>query len=121
NTTPNLAASYTSLANALTALNGVTAMTGPVTLTLTAGTSETAPPTGLTVGSATLNPVLSATNTVAIVKAAGAATVLNASVGTATPGSAAPDGMLKLTGADYITIDGLTLTDGNAANPATME
>jgi hypothetical protein len=33
NTTPNLAASYASLAAALTDLNNVTAMTGPVTLT----------------------------------------------------------------------------------------
>src|SRR5512147_1608065 len=73
NTTPNLSASYTSLANALTYLNAVTSMTGPVTLTLAAGASETAPATGLTIGSATLNPVLSATNTVTIVKAAGPA------------------------------------------------
>jgi hypothetical protein len=121
NTTPNLSASYTSLALALTDLNNVTAMSGPVTLTLAAGASETAPTTGLTIGSATLNAVLSAANSVTIVKAAGGATVLNAGVGTSTPGSAAPDGILKLTGADYITIDGLTFTDANAANPATME
>ncbi|MFZ4520576.1 MAG: T9SS type A sorting domain-containing protein [Bacteroidales bacterium] len=120
NTTPNLAASYTSLALALADLNAVTAMSGPVILTLAAGSSETAPPTGLTIGSATLNPALSSTNTVTIVKASGTVT-LNAGVGTATPASAAPDGILKIVGADYITIDGLTLTDGNAANPATME
>ncbi|MBS1513813.1 MAG: T9SS type A sorting domain-containing protein [Bacteroidetes bacterium] len=120
NTTPNLSASYISLANALTDLNNVTAMTGPVTLTLTAGGSETAPPTGLTIGSATLNPVLSATNTVTIIVTGGTAT-LNAGIGTATPGSAAPDGILKIVGADYITIDGMTFTDGNASNPATME
>jgi hypothetical protein len=52
NTTPSLQASYTSLALALTDLNAVTAMAGPVTLTLTAASSETAPPTGLTIGSA---------------------------------------------------------------------
>src|SRR5688500_10549488 len=121
NTTPNLAASYASLALALVDVNLVTAMTGPVTLTLNAGASETTPPTGLTLGSATLNPVLNATNTITIIKAAGAATTLNAGVGTATPISAAPDGILKLVGADYVTIDGLTFTDGNAANPATME
>ncbi len=120
NTTPNLAASYTSLTNALNALNATTAMTGPVTFTLAAGSSETAPPTGLTIGSATLNPVLSATNTITIVKSGGTVT-LNAGVGTATPASAAPDGILKLTGADHITIDGLTFTDGNITNPATME
>jgi hypothetical protein len=117
NTTPNLAASYTSLATALTDLNSVTAMSGPVTLTLAAGGSETAPPTGLTIGSATLNPVLSATNTVTLVKASGTVT-LNAGVGTATPASAAPDGILKLVGADWITVDGLTFTDGNTASAA---
>ena len=36
NTTPNLAASYASFAAALADLNSVTAMTGPVTLTLQA-------------------------------------------------------------------------------------
>lgn len=60
NTTPNLSASYTTLADALTGLNAVNAMTGPVTFTLAAGTTETAPIKGFTIGSATLNPVLSA-------------------------------------------------------------
>jgi len=119
-TTPPLASSYTSLALALADLNLVTAMTQPITFTLAAGTSETAPPTGLTIGSASLNAVLSATNTVTIVIAGGTVT-LNAGIGTATPASPAPDGILKIAGADYITIDGLTFTDGNAANPATME
>ncbi|MFZ4520579.1 MAG: T9SS type A sorting domain-containing protein [Bacteroidales bacterium] len=120
NTTPALAVSYTSLALALADLNAVTAMSGPVTLTLAAGSSETAPVTGFTIGSSTLNPVLNATNTVTIVRSGGTVT-LNAGVGTATPASAAPDGILKIVGADYITIDGLTFTDGNTANPATME
>ncbi|HYV92924.1 MAG TPA: MopE-related protein, partial [Chitinophagales bacterium] len=115
NTTPNLAASYTSLSLALTDLNAVTAMSGPVTLTCTGGNSETAPATGLTIGSASLDAVLSSTNTVTINKSGGAVTI-NAGVGTATAGSAAPDGILKLTGADYITIDGLTFTDGNSAS-----
>jgi trimeric autotransporter adhesin len=118
NTTPNLLASYPSLSAALTDLNAVTAMTGPVTLTLAAG-SETSPITGFTIGSATLNPVLSATNSV-LINTSGAA-IINAAVGVSTPASTAPDGMLKIVGADYITIDGLTLTDANAANPATME
>ncbi|MFY7883837.1 MAG: hypothetical protein ACOVOV_03205 [Dolichospermum sp.] len=42
NTTPALAASYTSLANAITALQGITSISGPVTLTCAAGT-ETSP------------------------------------------------------------------------------
>jgi hypothetical protein len=120
NTTPNLAASYTTLASALTALNATTAMTGPVTLTLTAGTSETAPATGLVIGSASLNAVVSATKTVTIVKAGGTVT-LNAGVGTSSPTASNTEGILKLAGADWITIDGLTLTDGNATTPGTME
>ena len=119
NTTPNLAASYTSLANALTDLNAVSAMSGPITLTLAAGT-ETTPATGLLLGSATLNPVLNATNTITII-GAGSATILNAGVGTATPASAVPDGILKLVGVDYVTIDGVTFTDTNATNSASME
>lgn len=120
NTTPNLLASYPSLSAALTDLNLVSSMTGPVIFTLDAGTSETAPPTGFVIGSASLNAVLSSTNTVTFVKAGGTVTI-NAGVGTATPGSASPDGMLRLNGADYITIDGITFTDGNVTNPATME
>ena len=119
NTTPNLAASYTSLATALTDLNAVTTMTGPVTLVLAAG-NETTPSTGLQLGSASLNAVLNATNTVTII-GAGSTTILNAGVGTATPASAVPDGILKLVGVDYVTIDGITFTDGNTTNPATME
>jgi len=120
NTTPNLASGYTSLALALADLNAVTAMSGPVTLKLEFDASETVPPTGLTIGSTSLNAVLSSVNTVTIMTAGGTVT-LNAGIGTATPASAVPDGMLKIVGADYITIDGLTFTDGNAANQATME
>jgi hypothetical protein len=121
-TSPALAASYPSLALALTDLNAVTSYSTPGTIIFTcaAGSSETAPATGLVIGSATLSPLLSATNTVTIIKASGTVTI-NAGVGTATPSSAAPDGILKLNGADWVTIDGLTLTDGNATNPATME
>ncbi|MFZ4523226.1 MAG: T9SS type A sorting domain-containing protein [Bacteroidales bacterium] len=120
NTTPNLNASYTTLAAALTALNAVTAMTGPVTLTLAADTSEVAPPAGFTIGSTSLNAVLSFTNQVTIVRAGGTVTLF-AGVGVATPASAVPDGILKIVGADYITIDGLTFIDKNTTNPATME
>src|SRR5256885_4602185 len=116
NTTPNLAASYASLAAALTDLNLVTAMTGPVTLTCTSGNSETAPVKGFVVGSATLDPVLSATNTVTINKSGAGAVTINAAVGTSAGPSATPDGMLYLNGADFVTIDGLTFTDGNIAS-----
>lgn len=118
NTTPNLSSTYTSIANALTALNAVTAMTGPVTLTLQAG-AETAPREGFVLGSATLNPVLSATNTITI-NASGTVTI-NAAVGTSLPTSASPDGMFVINGADYVTLNGITFTDGNTTNPGSME
>ena len=121
-TSPALAASYTTLADALTAVNAVTSFSTPGTiiLTCTAGSSETAPPTGFVLGSATLNPLLSATNAITINKSGGTVTI-NAGTGTATPASAAPDGMFSIRGADHVTIDGLTFTDGNGTNPATME
>jgi hypothetical protein len=115
NTTPNLAASYLSLAAALTDLNLVTAMSGPVTLTCTGGSSETTPVKGLVLGSATLNPVLSSTNTITINTTGGTAT-LNAGIGTSAGPTASSDGILILNGADYVTLDGLTFTDGNSAS-----
>lgn len=118
NTTPNLAASYASLAAALTDLNAVTAMSGPVTLTLSG--SETAPVKGFVLGSATLNPVLSATNTITLINS-GTVTI-NAGVGTSNGPTASPDGMFILNGADHVTIDGITFTDGNTTNATvTME
>ena len=63
---------------------------------------------------------MSSTNTFTLIKASGTVSI-NAGVGTATPASAAPDGILSIRGADYVTIDGLTLTDGNTTNPASME
>lgn len=122
-TTPNLQPTYTSLNSALTDLNAVTAMTGPITLTLSANSSETAPTAaGFILGSTTLNPLLSGANTITIVKGSGGDVVLNAAAGgSATPTSAVPDGIFSIRGADYVTIDGLTFTDSNTANPATME
>jgi hypothetical protein len=55
NTTPNLAGTYTSFANFVTALNGVTAVSGPVVATLDAGASETAPVKGFNISTTTAN------------------------------------------------------------------
>ncbi len=118
NTTPNLATSYPSLADALNALNAITGMTGTVYMTAFTYGTETAPPKGFTIGSATLNPLLSATNNVMI---NGNGSLINAGVGTATPSSASPDGMVKLVGANYIDFRNFSLVDGNTTNPATME
>ena len=121
-TVPALGSSYTSLSDALNDLNAITSYTTPgdIIFTCTAGSSETAPPTGFVIGSATLNPLLDGTNTFTLNTSGGTVTI-NAGVGTSTPGSAAPDGMIAIVGADYVSISDLTLVDGNAANPATME
>ena len=115
NATPAFAASYPNFTAAVTALNAVTAMSGPVTFTLAAGTSEAAPIKGFNISTSTAG-VLSAVNTLTIVKASGAATVINAGVGTAAGPAASSDGMLYLSGSDYVTIDGLTFTDANSAS-----
>jgi hypothetical protein len=109
NTTPNLAASYTSLANAITGINSITAMSGPVVLTCAAG-SETAPVGGYNIGSIPT----SATNTITIT-AAGTVTLT-----AFTPQSSGiiNDAVLKLTGSDYFTISGLTIKE-NASNTTT--
>ncbi len=124
-TVPALQASYTSLAAALADLNAITSYTTPgdIIFTCTEGNSETAPPKGFVIGSATLNPLLDATNTVTVtVYYTGIGPVtINAGVGTSTPADADPDGIIAIVGADYVTINGLTLVDGNLANPATME
>ncbi|MCX6273010.1 MAG: FG-GAP-like repeat-containing protein [Bacteroidetes bacterium] len=122
NTTPAMALNYSSLASALSALNSVTAMNGPVILTCTGGHNETAPSAaGFTLGSSTLNPVLNSTHTITINTSGGTVTLVAASGGTGTPSSAVQDCILKLVGTDYLTIDGLTLVDSNTNNPATME
>ncbi|MBK6774247.1 MAG: hypothetical protein IPG78_19330 [Ignavibacteria bacterium] len=121
NTTPNLSSVYSSFALALADLNLVTAMTGPVTLTLAGSNSESAPVTGFTIGSASLNAALNSVNTVNINTSGGTVTLNAGTGGTGTPGTAVQDGILNLAGADWITIDGLTLADGNTVNPETME
>ncbi|TAH38405.1 MAG: hypothetical protein EYC69_14720 [Bacteroidetes bacterium] len=112
NTTPNLAASYTDLATAITALNGVV-MTGPVTLTLSG--TETAPIKGYVLGTTGLSGSMNVTNTLTI-NGGGTATI-NAGVGTAaSPNSTTPDAMFNILGCDYVTLDGIVFTDGNSAS-----
>ncbi len=116
------AGSYSSLNDALTAVNANIA-TGAINITITGPYAETTPVKGLTLGSATLNPTLSATNTITISTTGGTVT-LNAGIGTKIDdlsNTEVPDGMLMLLGADHVIIDGLTFTDNNNSAPATME
>ncbi len=107
NTTPNLAISYPSLANAITALNGVTAISGPVVLTCAAG-NETAPAGGYSINftataTAVNNVVITGTATTTITASAAH------SVGSLT------DAFFKIMGCDYVTIQNFTMQE-NAAN-----
>ncbi len=110
NTTPNLAASYTSLANAVTAVNAITAMSGPVTLTCAAG-SETAPAGGFSInspaGTSAINTITFTTSGTVTITASAALTA-----------GSLTDALFKLTGADHITISGFTLRE-NPANTTT--
>lgn len=118
NTTPPLSASYTSLADAITAINAITGMTGPVTFTLAANGTETAPAGGYLLGNATLNGLTSATNTITFNK-----TVigLNPLITAFTPGtSTSVDGIWIIQGTDYVTINGIDLQE-NAANTTPTE
>lgn len=110
---------YTSLGAAINALN-LYGVNGAVTINISSGYTET-----VSAGGYNLNPVVgsSSLNTITFQKSgAGANPLLIAySGGTATPASALQDGVLRIIGNDYITIDGLSISDLNTANPATME
>lgn len=107
NTTPNLAATYTSLANAITALNSITAISGPVTITLTAGNPQTAPAGGYAIQ---FTATTTAANNITIEGSGNTITASNAlTVG------ALNDAIFKLIGADYITLQNFTMQE-NAAN-----
>ncbi len=104
-----LAANYASLANAITALNGAT-ISSPVMITLTG--NETAPAGGYTITAqgSMANPITITASSSAVTVTANAAL---------TAGSL-NDGIIKLVGADYVTLTGFTLRE-NEANTTTDE
>lgn len=110
NTTPNLLASYTSLADAITALSGITAISGPVTLTAGPG-SETAPAGGYVIS---FTATTTATNTVTILGSFGPTITASPSL---TAGNL-NDAIFKIIGSDYVTIRNFTMQE-NAANTTT--
>jgi trimeric autotransporter adhesin len=110
NTTPALAASYTSLANAITALNTITAISGPINLTCAAGT-ETSPAGGYSIS---FTAATTATNTVTIT---GTGVTITAPSPAGTVGNL-NDAIFKILGSDYITLQGFTMLE-NAANTTT--
>ena len=107
-----LAATYTSLANAITALNAAT-ITSPVVITCPAG-AETAPVTGYRITAQG-----TAVNTITITGAGIGSSVISSQVGTSTTN----DGIVRFVGADFITFQGFTIqeTAGNITTTTTME
>ncbi len=114
NTTPGLAATYTDLALAITDLNAQTAISGPVTITLTAGNPQTAPAGGYSISA--LLTGASAVNTVTI---DGSANTITAGVGVSTT----TDAIFKLIGVDFLTLQGFTMQEsvGNVTTTTQIE
>ena len=112
NTTPALAATYTSLALAITALDGITAISGPVTITLTAGNPQTAPIGGYAIQ---FTATTTAVNNIII-------TGNNNTITAFTPQAAGSynDAIFKIIGADYITLQNFTMQE-NGANTITTD
>jgi hypothetical protein len=107
NTTPSLSMTYTSLASAITALSGVTNISGEVILTCDASGAETAPAGGYVIN-------FSAATTVANdVIIDGSSTTITAS-GAQTAG-AINDAIFKIIGSDFVTLKNFTMLE-NAAN-----
>ncbi|MEI2748133.1 MAG: Ig-like domain-containing protein [Ferruginibacter sp.] len=105
-----LAPTYTSLANAITALNGAT-ITSPVIITCPTGT-ETSP-----AGGYSITAQGTAVNTITIQGNGAANSVITAPSPAGTAG-ALNDAIFKLVGADFVTIQGFGMFE-NAANTTT--
>lgn len=110
--------SYPTIGAAIAALN-TNSISAAVTIEIPAGYTETVSAAGgfsLTCSGTAGTPIVFQKN------GAGAnPIVVSATGGAGTPGSAVQDGIWRLIGCDYITIDGIDLFDQNTANPSTME
>ncbi len=111
-TTPNLAASYTSLANAITALNTVTAISGgPVTLTCAAAGAENAPVGGFSIS------YTAATTSANYFVLNGNGSTITAATQTA---GANNDAIFKIIGSDYLTLQNFTMLEKSTNTTSTL-
>jgi hypothetical protein len=116
NGTYNIPGSYPTLADAITDLNTV-GVSGNVTLNLLAGNPQTAPAGGYVIGSATLSGAGANSSGISqTVTITGNSNTITAYAPQVT--GALNDGIFKILGADYITIQGFTMQE-NAANTIT--
>jgi trimeric autotransporter adhesin len=104
---------YPTLAAAITALNTTGVGTGGAIINVPAGYAETAPVGGFVLGSSLLNASLTAAKPLIIQKlGTGANPILTAFTGGT---STISDGVFKMQGTDYVTIDGIDVKE-NAVN-----
>lgn len=115
--TYNVPGSFSSLAAAVASLNAV-GVNGPVTINISAGYTETVAVKGLS-----LTATGTSTNPITFQKTGtGANPILYAFAGgNATPSSNFQDGIFRLIGSDYITIDGIDFIDPYTSGNAMME
>ena len=111
NTTPGLTATYADLATAVTALNAQTAISGPVIIAVDAANPQTAP-----VGGYSITATLTGASSVNTVTFNGGANTVTANAGLTA--GALNDGIFKIIGSDFITIQNFTMLE-NAANLTT--
>ncbi|MCU0441862.1 MAG: hypothetical protein MUE96_05640 [Bacteroidia bacterium] len=109
--TKNVPGDFATLKMAIDTLNTNGVGTGGVTITINAGYTETITSTlVLTATGTATNPIVFQKTGVGTNP-----TITAYTGGTATPASAVPDGILALSGSDWVTIDGINFQD-NAAN-----
>lgn len=108
---------YASLSAAIADINAQ-GVNGPLTIAVQAGYSET-----VTAGGFSLTATGTATNPILFTKYGTGSNPLLVSYtgGSGTAASAVQDGVWRLIGCDYVTIDGIDIFDQNTTNPATME
>lgn len=119
--TKTIPGDYATITAAVSALNSSGVGSGGVTIEVAANYTETISATisltatGTSSGPITIrkNPATSGANPV----------VTSYTGGTATPASAIQDGIFRIVGSDYVTIDGIDLKENsaNTTNPSTME
>ncbi len=120
NGTVTVPGSYATIASAVQALNTQGVSTGGVIINVAAGHTETAPAGGIVLGSAVLNAGSASSSASRPVTIQKSGTGANPLITAFTPGTGTTDGIFKLVGSDYITIQGIDLRE-NTANTTTVQ
>jgi gliding motility-associated-like protein len=110
NTTPNLDQNYTSLAQAINALNSVTSFTGPVTLSCSSG-NEVAPAGGYEIK---FSASTSISSNLTIKSVEPGAVTIKASAAHAIQSKT--DALFKIIGCDWVTISGFNMIENESNN-----